>query len=221
MSISLTHATEIEKPLLTKNTVASLKQAMQQESKQAVAQNQGNILVLGDSISAAFGLKKSEGWVALLQRELQKELGSRYQMVNASISGDTTTGGRYRLAKALDIHKPKFVLIELGGNDGLRGTPIKQIKHNIEAMVAMARQAGAKPILLGMMIPPNYGERYTSAFTAIYSDLAAQLELPLVPFLLDGVAGVDGMMQEDGIHPTQAAQATMMQHVKKVLSPLL
>ena len=209
MSTSLTYAGEIEKPLQAKNTVSV--------PKQETVQTQGRILVLGDSISAAFGLKKSDGWVALLQ----KELGQKYQIVNASISGDTTTGGRFRLAKALDVHQPEFVIIELGGNDGLRGTPIKQIRHNIEAMVTMSRQSGAQPVLLGMMIPPNYGERYTTAFAAVYAELAAEMNLPWVPFLLDGVAGVEGMMQEDGIHPTKAAQETMMRHVKEVLVPLL
>jgi acyl-CoA thioesterase-1 len=222
---SLTYAAEIEKSLATENTVSSLQQESQRQPQQVphktAKKSPSNILVIGDSISAAFGLKKSDGWVALLQNTLNEELGNQYQLVNASISGDTTTGGRYRLAKALDLHKPKFVIIELGGNDGLRGTPIKQIKHNIETMVEVSRQAGAQPILLGMMIPPNYGERYTSAFTAVYSDVSTQMDIPLVPFLLDGVAGVEGMMQEDGIHPTAAAQATMMQHVIKVLAPLL
>lgn len=208
-SASLTYATEIEKPFQAKNTVAS--------EKQETIQSQGNILVIGDSISAAFGLKKSEGWVALLE----KELAGKYQMVNASISGDTTSGGRYRLAKALDHYQPKFVIIELGGNDGLRGTPVKQIRANLQAMVNMVKDAGAQAILLGMMIPPNYGERYTSAFASIYAELASEMNIPLVPFLLEGVAGIGGMMQDDGIHPTAAAQPIMMHHVKEVLAPLL
>ncbi len=200
---SLTYAEEIEKPLLVKNTVPVQKGA--------------SILVLGDSISAAFGLDKSKGWVALMQREL----GDNYRVINASISGDTSTGGRYRLGKALTMHQPGVVIIELGGNDGLRGTPVKQIRNNLEAMAVMSQEAGAQVILLGMQIPPNYGDRYTKAFAAIYSDLAAQQGLSLVPFLLDGVVGVDGMMQDDGIHPTEAAQQTMFEHVGKVLDTLL
>ena len=200
---SLTYAVEIEKPLPVKNTVS--------------AQKGASILVVGDSISAAFGLDKSKGWVALMQQDL----GEDYRVINASISGDTTTGGRYRLGKALAIHQPSFVIIELGGNDGLRGTPIKQISQNLEAMAVMAREAGAEVILLGMQIPPNYGERYTTAFSAVYTELAKQMSLPLVPFLLAGVAGVEGMMQDDGIHPTEAAQQTMFSHVDKVLDTLL
>ncbi|KZZ79104.1 hypothetical protein A3766_26950, partial [Oleiphilus sp. HI0132] len=142
---SLTYAAEIEKPLPVKNTVPVQKAA--------------SILVVGDSISAAFGLDKSKGWVALMQREL----GDNYRVINASISGDTTTGGRYRLGKALSTHQPVIVIIELGGNDGLRGTPVRQIRNNLEAMAVMSQEAGAQVILLGMQIPPNYGDRYTKA----------------------------------------------------------
>ena len=200
---SLTYAAEIEKPLPVKNTVPVQKAA--------------SILVVGDSISAAFGLDKSKGWVALMQREL----GDNYRVINASISGDTTTGGRYRLGKALSTHQPVIVIIELGGNDGLRGTPVRQIRNNLEAMAVMSKEAGAQVILLGMQIPPNYGDRYTKAFANIYSDLALQMDLSLVPFLLEGIAGVEGMMQDDGIHPTESAQQTMFEHVDKVLDTLL
>ncbi|WP_231882555.1 arylesterase [Oleiphilus sp. HI0061] len=200
---SLTYAAEIEKPLPVKNTVPVQKAA--------------SILVVGDSISAAFGLDKSKGWVALMQREL----GDNYRVINASISGDTTTGGRYRLGKALSTHQPVIVIIELGGNDGLRGTPVRQIRNNLEAMAVMSQEAGAQVILLGMQIPPNYGDRYTKAFANIYSDLALQMDLSLVPFLLEGVAGVEGMMQDDGIHPTESAQQTMFEQVDKVLDTLL
>ncbi|KZY59992.1 arylesterase [Oleiphilus sp. HI0068] len=193
----------MEKPLPVKNTVPVQKAA--------------SILVVGDSISAAFGLDKSKGWVALMQREL----GDNYRVINASISGDTTTGGRYRLGKALSTHQPVIVIIELGGNDGLRGTPVRQIRNNLEAMAVMSQEAGAQVILLGMQIPPNYGDRYTKAFANIYSDLALQMDLSLVPFLLEGVAGVEGMMQDDGIHPTESAQQTMFEQVDKVLDTLL
>lgn len=168
--------------------------------------------MIGDSISAAFGLNKSKGWVALLDKASK----GQYKFINASISGDTTSGGRYRLGKSLAEHQPHWVIIELGGNDGLRGTPLKQIRLNLIAMINEVQQSGAQVMLLGMRIPPNYGERYTTEFAAIYTQLSEQFEIAYVPFFLEGVAGVAGMMQEDGIHPTEAAQSVMMEHVKRV-----
>jgi acyl-CoA thioesterase-1 len=175
------------------------------------------VLIMGDSLSAAFGIDKQKGWVALLQQAFSEDI----QVVNASISGETTSGGRYRIGKALSQHQPDLVVIELGGNDGLRGTPIPQIKANLEAMIQDSQAAKADVILLGMRIPPNYGERYTSQFAEIYPALAKQYNTGFVPFFLEGVAGVEGMMQPDGIHPTEQAQSIMTAWVEEAIEKWL
>jgi len=179
------------------------------------------ILVMGDSISAGFGIDKSRGWVTLLEERFNADsganFGGKYQIINASISGETSTGGRHRLSAALVKYQPDLVVIELGGNDGLRGTPIKHIKANIQSMIVQSKQSGAQVMVLGMRIPPNYGERYTQEFAAIYSDLAEEHDLLFVPFLFEGLVGQTDMIQQDGIHPTQKAQPVMMQHVWGVL----
>lgn len=180
----------------------------------------GTLLVVGDSISAAFGLDSRQGWVALLEKRLEQE-GFEHSVVNASISGDTSAGGSARLSALLAEHQPALVIIELGGNDGLRGQPPAQLQQNLASMVEKSRQAGAKVLLLGMRLPPNYGVRYTTAFAQVYADVAAQEEVDLVPFFLEGVGGVPGMMQADGIHPGEPAQALLLDNVWPRLEPLL
>jgi acyl-CoA thioesterase I len=180
----------------------------------------GTVLVVGDSISAALGLDTRQGWVNLLQNRL-REGGFEHQVVNASISGDTSSGGLARLPALLAQHRPELVIIELGGNDGLRGQPPAQLQQNLARMVDGSHAAGAKVLLLGMRLPPNYGQRYTQAFAQVYSDLAAEKQVALVPFLLEGVGGVPGMMQADGIHPAVDAQARLLDNVWPTLEPLL
>ncbi|MEH6388363.1 MAG: arylesterase [Pseudomonas profundi] len=170
-----------------------------------------NILIVGDSISAAFGLEIEQGWVALLQERL-REQGYPHQVVNASVSGDTTAGGRARLPALLDKHQPELVVIELGGNDGLRGLPPTQMKQNLSAMVSKARDAGADVVLLGMRIPPNYGVRYTRAFEQVFADIQGEQNIPLMPFFLADVAEVADLMQSDRIHPTAKAQPTLLEN---------
>ncbi|WP_312929937.1 arylesterase [Stutzerimonas nitrititolerans] len=180
----------------------------------------GTALVVGDSISAAFGLETSQGWVHLLQQRLN-DGEHDYRVVNASISGDTSAGGLARLPALLSEHEPDIVIIELGGNDGRRGQPPAQLKRNLAAMAEQAQQAGAKVLLLGMRMPPNLGQRYTSAFADAFDSLAAEKDLPYVPFLLEGIGGVQGMMQADRVHPTAQAQELMLDNVWPVLEPLL
>jgi len=178
------------------------------------------ILVVGDSISAGYGIQRSDGWVALLQTRVVAR-HPPYTVVNASISGDTTAAGLARLPRALELHKPAIVVIELGGNDALRGYPVDRIEQNLGAMIDMAKRAGAAVLLLGMEIPPNYGARYTQAFHALFADVAARTRVAFVPFLLDGVATDDALMQADGIHPTAAAQPRLLDNVWRGLEPLL
>lgn len=180
----------------------------------------GTLLVVGDSISAAFGLDSRQGWVTLLEKRLADE-GFEHKVINASISGDTSAGGAARLPALLAEHKPELVIIELGGNDGLRGQAPAQLQQNLASMVEKSQQAGAKVLLLGMRLPPNYGARYTTAFAQVFSDVAEQKQVPLVPFFLEGVGGVPGMMQSDGIHPTEGAQPLLLENAWPALKPLL
>lgn len=178
------------------------------------------ILVVGDSISAGFGVPLQQGWVALLQRNVQQRQ-PQLQVINASISGETTQGGLTRLPALLKQHQPDLTIIELGGNDGLRGTPIPVIRRNLERMVQLAQAAGSDVMLLGMQIPPNYGARYTELFSRSFTELAERYELPVVPFLLDGIATEPGLMQSDGIHPTTAAQPRMTALVEPLVQQWL
>ncbi len=178
------------------------------------------ILVLGDSLSAAYGIRVEQGWVTLLQDRL-KASGYGYRVVNASESGETTGGALARLPRALEKQRPAVVIIELGGNDGLRGLPIKDVRANIVSLVRTSRDAGAKVLLIGMRIPPNYGPAYTQSFHDMYGDLAAQLKVPVVPFLLDGIALDESLMQDDGLHPNAAAQPRLLDQVWPKLLPLL
>jgi acyl-CoA thioesterase-1 len=178
------------------------------------------ILVLGDSLSAAYGIRLEQGWVALLQGRL-KAKGYGHRVVNASASGETTGGALARLPRALDRHRPAVVIIELGGNDGLRGLPIADVRANFESLIRLSREAGAKVLLVGMRIPPNYGPAYTGDFHQLFGDLARRHGLPLVPFFLDGIALDDSLMLEDGLHPNAAAQPKLLEQVWRPLAPLL
>lgn len=178
------------------------------------------ILVVGNSLSAAHGIPPEQGWVALLKARL-REHDHPHRVVNASVSGDTTAGGRTRLPAALDRHCPAIVVLELGGNDGLRGLSLEQMEDNLAAMIVQSQTAGARVLLLGMRIPPNYGPAYTERFHRIYPLLAWRYGTELVPFLLEGVAGNPERMQPDGIHPDAKAQTGMLENVWPTLEPLL
>ena len=177
-------------------------------------------LVVGDSISAAFGLDTAQGWVALLQKRLDQQ-GRSIHVVNASISGDTSAGGLARLPALLAEHRPALVMIELGGNDGLRGTPLTQLQQNLASMITASQASGAQVMLLGMRLPPNYGKRYTEGFAGVYEQLAASHQVPLLPFFLEGVGGVPGLMQADGIHPTADAQPRLLDNLWPLLEARL
>ncbi|KTC40331.1 esterase [Pseudomonas putida] len=180
----------------------------------------GTVLIVGDSISAAFGLDTRAGWVALLEKRLAQQ-GFDDKVVNASITGDTSANGLARLPAQLAAHKPDLVLLELGGNDGLRGMPVAQLQQNLASMIDLSRKAGAQVLLLGMQLPPNYGARYTKAFVQVYQTLADEKKVALVPFLLEGVGGVPTLMQADGVHPTAGAQGKLLENVWPTLKPLL
>ena len=178
------------------------------------------LLVVGDSLSAAYGMDVDSGWVALLRQRLEREKID-YRVINASISGDTTANGLTRLPKLLAEHKPEIVLIELGGNDGLRGLSLAQMKHNITAMVKKAKSLHARVLLVGMQLPPNYGKSYTERFRRIYREIAVEQQVALAPFILDGIAANPKLMQPDGIHAAARAQQRMLENVWPPLRPLL
>lgn len=178
------------------------------------------LLVVGDSISAGFGLGNGEGWVTLLGDRIAKQ-GLSYRVVNASISGDTTAGGRARLPQLLKQHKPAIVLIELGGNDALRGGDLGATRANLDAMVQASQAAGARVLLVGMQLPPNYGSAYVRAFGALFADVGKARNVPVVPFVFDGFADDLTQFQPDRIHPTAAAQPRILANVWPALAPLL
>ena len=175
----------------------------------AAAKDAPVLLVLGDSLSAAYGMPLSRGWVSLLEQRL-RDANRPWRVVNASISGDTTSGALKRLPKLLELHAPKVVIIELGGNDGLQGKPLDAIASNLQGLIGVVRGAGAQPALVRMRIPPNYGRYYTGEFERLYEQIAVREEVPLLRFDLEGLASAKGMMQEDGIHPAPEAQARML-----------
>jgi acyl-CoA thioesterase-1 len=177
-------------------------------------------VVLGDSVSAAFGIAQARGWVALLGERLKRE-HLDYSVLNASVSGETTAGGAARLQPVLEKHRPAVVIIELGGNDGLRGLPVAAMKKNLSTMIEQSREAGARVLLVGMRLPPNYGPQYTGEFERAFAELAKQHGAALVPFLFEDFAISQGFFQADGIHPTEAAQPVMLDTVWKRLRPLL
>ena len=179
-----------------------------------------SIVILGDSLSAAYGMEVSEAWPELLQQRLN-EHGHAYRIFNSSITGDTTQGGLARLPRLLEKHQPAIVILELGGNDGLRGLPIQVTRDNLGSMIEKSQSAGARVILAEMRIPPNYGRTYTEKFHSLYGELATRYEARLLPFLLQDIALQPGMMQSDGIHPTAAAQPLIRDAVWQVLEPML
>lgn len=183
------------------------------------ANDNARILVLGDSLSAGYGIELKHSWVSLLAERIAGRYP--YQVINASVSGETSGGGLARLPALLKEHEPALVILELGGNDGLRGHPLNIMQQQLESIVKQSHSAGARVLLLGMQIPPNYGQRYTERFHKVYTQLAQQHDLAYVPFFLEGVATNRELMQRDGIHPTAAAQQTMLDNVWVGLEPLL
>ncbi|MBC8024249.1 MAG: arylesterase [Burkholderiales bacterium] len=178
------------------------------------------VMVFGDSLSAAYNLASEQGWVQIVARRIEKA-GLPWRVVNASLTGETTTGGLRRIAHDLREHKPAVVVIELGANDALRGQPVAGMRSNLEQIVRLVKQARAEPVLVGMMIPPNYGIDYAAQFGDMYRSLASRSKAPLVPFLLDGVAEKPELFQPDQMHPTAAAQERIADNVWSVLEPLL
>jgi len=189
----------------------------------AAAKAPATVLVLGDSLSAEYGIARGSGWVALLEQRLAREKIAA-TVVNASVSGDTTSGGRSRLAALLAQHRPTHVLVELGGNDALRGLPLAMTRDNLTAIVKACRDAGAKVVLLGMQVPPNYGRKYGDEFAALFASVAKAGGAALVPFILEGVANApnaETLFQSDRIHPLATAHPRMLANVWPVLAPLL
>jgi acyl-CoA thioesterase I len=189
------------------------------------AQTQGSssapvVLVFGDSLSAGYGIRVEQGWVSLLAQRIEHE-GYGFSVVNASVSGETTAGGLARLPRALDLHQPRVVLLELGANDGLRGLPMQQTADNLEQMIKLLQSRHIPVLLLGLRLPPNYGERYTSGFMAMYQNLADKFHIPLLPFLLENVALKPALMQTDGLHPNEQGQPLLLDNVWPRLEPLL
>lgn len=186
----------------------------------AAAQAAPVVLVFGDSLSASYGIPANEGWVSLLEQRIhQKKPG--YRLVNASISGETTSGGRYRIEQVLAEHRPAVVILELGVNDGLRGLPLDAAASNLNAIIAACRNRKARVLLIGMRLPPNYGTAYATKFQAIYQQAAQRNKIPFLPFLLEGFADNPELFQADGLHPNTAAQPLIMERVWKILQPIL
>lgn len=178
------------------------------------------ILIVGDSLSAGYGIDVSSGWAALLSQRL-KQQEYAYKVVNASVSGETTGGGRARLPQLLTAHRPEIVVLELGANDGLRGLPLKQVRANLQNMIELSQAQKARVLLLGMQIPPNYGPAYADGFSALYEELARVHKLSYVPFFMQGVALNANMMQADNLHPNELGQPTLLENVWTKLKPLL
>jgi len=178
------------------------------------------IVVVGDSLSSGYGIATEQSWVSMLEDRLQAE-GYGYRIVNASIAGDTSSGGLSRLPRLLEKHDPQLVVIELGGNDGLRGQPVAALRDNLAKMIELSRESGADVVLAGIQIPPNYGTTYTQALSAVYPELAQRYGAPLIDFILEDVALNRELMQPDGIHPNAAGQKIVFTNVWRVLGPLL
>lgn len=183
------------------------------------------ILVLGDSLSAAYNLPEDKGWVALLRARIRQSTDPSvksvpWDIVNASIGGETTSGGLSRLPELLAVHQPGWVLVELGANDGLRGLPLSIVRQNLQKLIVQSEQAGAHVVLLGIMLPPNYGPAYTTPFRDMYRSLAKENHLPLVPFILQGVAEDRSLMQADGLHPTAVGEPRVFENIWSVVAPL-
>lgn len=178
------------------------------------------IAVVGDSLSAGYGLEPDESWVTLLEARLAQE-GYGYRVINASITGDTTAGGLNRLPGLLKRESPRLVIVELGGNDGLRGLPVARMQANLRRMIELSKASGARVVLAGIQIPPNYGQRYTQQFKAVFENLAADHDVALVDFILEGVALDPQLMQADGIHPNASAQPRILDNIWATVAPLL
>ena len=178
------------------------------------------MLVYGDSLSAAYGMPAERGWVALLGEQLKKEHAD-YSVANASISGETSAGGRARIIKVLAREKPAIVILELGGNDGLRGLPAAAMQKNLAMIIEQSQKAGAQVLLVGMRLPPNYGDAYNRAFEKVYADLAREYKAALLPYLFEGFGEKFELFQPDRIHPTEAAQPAVLRNVTRALAPLL
>lgn len=178
------------------------------------------MLVYGDSLSAAYGMPERRGWVALLEERLKREQ-SDYSVANASISGETTAGGVARIARTLERHKPAIVILELGANDGLRGLPVAAMKKNLAAMIEQSQKAGARVLLIGIRMPPNYGDAYAQAFARAYADLAKTHRTALLPYLFEGFGEKFELFQPDRIHPNEDAQPMVLKNVWGALAPLL
>jgi len=204
--------------LLTRLLVVSLLAVC--ASAQGAADDDYVLMVFGDSLSAAYGIDEKDGWVALLDNKLRND-NWPYRVVNGSVSGETTTGGLARLPAMLDSHQPDLVILELGGNDGLRGLPLGILKSNMLIMIALIEEQGAEVLLTGIQIPPNYGPRYTVPFYQLYGKLAAEKTLALVPFLIEGIPQRPELMQNDGIHPRAEAQYMILDNVWVVLEAML
>jgi acyl-CoA thioesterase I len=186
----------------------------------APAHAQRTLMVFGDSLSAGFGLPQRTGWVTLLEQRLARD-GYAYKVVNASISGETTVGGKNRIERALRQHKPEIVILELGANDGLRGARLSDIRRNLSAIVEVCKRYNAEVLVVGMRIPPNYGRTYTEGFHALFAEVARQHGTSLVPFMLDGFADRRDLFQHDGIHPVGAAQSRVLDNIYQHLQPML
>ncbi|MDR9435910.1 MAG: arylesterase [Thiohalophilus sp.] len=186
----------------------------------ATDKTQANILVLGDSLSGAYGIDRDQGWVSLLQQQLSRK-GYDYRVINASVSGDTTRTALSRLEPALRTHQPAIVIVALGGNDGLRGLAFSEIQSSLASIIERSQQANARVLLAGVRLPPNYGAAYNARFAAVYRELAQRYAVSLVPQILDQVADNPGLMQSDGIHPTADAQSRIMHNVWDKLAPML
>ena len=178
------------------------------------------LLILGDSISAGFGIKQSQNWTTLMKSSFSKE-GKSLKIINSSISGDTTSGGLSRISRDLNTHKSDFVLVELGGNDALRGYPISRIKQNLLKIVSIISNNKSIAIIMQIKIPPNYGKKYIEAFENIYSEVASETDAKLISFMLENVALRDGLMQPDGIHPNEKAQPVIAEQIKKEIGYLI
>ena len=187
----------------------------------ASSNGEHRILIVGDSISAAYGIDISEGWVQLLQEKLDANTYSHYEVINASISGNTSGDGLSRLPKLLSLYSPEIVVIELGGNDGLRGYPTKLMAKNLQKMIDLSQQTNAKVILAGIEIPPNYGERYTQSFRKTFQQLAKDNTVSYIPFILENIATQPQLMQKDSIHPTAEAQPILLENMWGAIRELL
>jgi acyl-CoA thioesterase-1 len=187
----------------------------------AYAKGPGPVLVVGDSLSAAHNIPVQSGWVSLLEQRLKQQMAAPPPVINASISGETTSGALTRLPALLQKHRPAVVVIELGGNDALRGLTPAQLQANLERMIVLSTQAGARVLLLGIDVPPNYGPAYRQRLRKVYADLASQHQVALVPFFLEGVALQPSLMQSDGLHPTAAAQPKVLENVWPALKRIV